>query len=296
MAQTAHLYIFTTVTSDNNRKMTTTSPHKKIGTEHPGQYILSIRLERDNIYFSVHNPAVDNSFQSCKSRFPSGKECLPALENFVYEHPELLQPYKKTYIILPSERFTFVPRNLEPSGETAPYYTYCFPGTSEKILENCLEYNQIYNLFGIEADLYAFLVRTFEQPIILHHLSPLCEYFYSKSRINGNEKMYVNIESNRLDIVCFNAQGLLFANTFEYRRPHDAVYYILNVWQQLTFDQQKGEIHLTGSNRLKKPIVPVIQEYISCVIPSIFPAQLFKIGKETLNAPFDLIVTPLCGL
>lgn len=269
---------------------------KKIEIEHPGQYILSVRIEKERIYFSVHNPAVNNSFQSCSVRFPAGEAFLPALENIIYEHPELLQSYRKTYILLPSNRFTFVPQSLEPAGETEAYYTYCFPGTSEKILENCLEHNELYNLFGIEADLYAFLVRTFDQPVILHHLTPLCEYFYSKSRTNNQDKMYVNIEEKRIDIICFNTRGLLIANTFEYRHPHDAAYYMLNVWQQLNFDQQKGEMHLTGNNRLKKPIIPIIQEYISCVIPSIFPAQLFKIGKETLNAPFDLIVTPLCGL
>ena len=89
---------------------------------------------------------------------------------------------------------------------------------------------------------------------------------------------------------------MLLANTFEYEHTNDAAYYILNVWKQLNFDQQKDEVHLTGKNEQKKIIVPIIQEYISCVMPSIFPAQLFKMGKDTLNAPFDLIITPLCEL
>ena len=287
---------FITVSESIRYTMADLSKHKQIEIEHPGQYILSIRLEKAGIYFSIYNPSVNNSFQACSEKFPAGEDYLHSLENFVYEYPELLQPYKKVYILLQSNKFTFVPRDFEPSGETDIYYRYCFPGTSDRILENRLEQNGIYNLFGIDDDIYAFLLRTFDLPVILHHLSPLCEYFYTKSRMGNNEKMYVNIENKYLDIICFGKKGLLLANTFEYEHTNDAAYYILNVWKQLNFDQQKDEVHLTGKNEQKKIIVPIIQEYISCVMPSIFPAQLFKMGKDTLNAPFGLIITPLCEL
>ena len=77
---------------------------------------------------------------------------------------------------------------------------------------------------------------------------------------------------------------------------HDAAYYILNVWEQQGFDQEKDELQLTGDKEPRQIITRIAQEYIRQVMPSIFPPQLFKLGKETLEAPFDLTVIPLCEL
>mgnify|MGYP000794979832 FL=1 len=108
--------------------------------------------------------------------------------------------------------------------------------------------------------------------------------------------MYIHLQKKWIDIACFNKKGLLFANSFEYGDIHDAAYYILNVWEQQGFDQEKDELQLTGDKEPRQIITRIAQEYIRQVRPSIFPPQLFKLGKETLEAPFDLTVIPLCEL
>ena len=95
--------------------------------------------------------------------------------------------------------------------------------------------------------------------------------------------MYIHLQKKWIDIACFNKKGLLFANSFEYGDIQG-------------FDQEKDELQLTGDKEPRQIITRIAQEYIRQVMPSIFPPQLFKLGKETLEAPFDLTVIPLCEL
>lgn len=261
-------------------------------------YILSIRLRNDGCYFAISDPTTNNSYKGQNIVFPpTGNTLLQSIEDAVYNQPVLLRTFRRTYIIIQSPRFTLIPKSIEPKAEKLNiYYDFCFPDHTDKILCNECPKNQLYNLFGVNNDIYAFLKRTFDNPLFLHQLTPLCEYFYRRSKIGNNSKMYVHLQKKWIDIACFNKKGLLFANSFEYGDIHDAAYYILNVWEQQGFDQEKDELQLTGDKEPRQIITRITQEYIRQVMPSIFPPQLFKLGKETLEAPFDLTVIPLCEL
>ncbi|WP_455496542.1 DUF3822 family protein [Coprobacter sp.] len=271
---------------------------KIIPPENTESYTLSIRLRNDGCYFAISNPEVNNSYRGENIIFtPNGNTLLRSIEETVYNHPVLLRNFRKIYIIIQSSRFTFIPKAIEEKEEKLnAYYDFCFPNHTDKILCNEWKKNQLYNLFGVEKDSYAFLKRTFDNPVFLHQLTPLCEYFYNRSRTGNNSKMYVHLQKGWIDIACFNKAGMLFANSFEYGDIHDAAYYILNVWEQQQFDQETDELQLTGDKTPRQIITRITQEYIRQVMPSIFPPQLFKLGKETLEAPFDLTVIPLCEL
>lgn len=266
--------------------------------EQTEDYTLSIHLRSDGCYFAISNPTASNSYRGQNLLFSlNTNTLLQCLEETVYNYPILLKPFYKTYIIMQSSRFTFVPKAIEiREDKLNAYYDFCFPDHTDIILHNECRRNQFYNLFGVDKDIYAFLKRTFDNPLFLHQLTPLCEYFYNRSKIGNNSKMYIHLQKGWLDIACFNPKGLLLANSFEYKEPHDAAYYILNVWEQQGFNQEKDELQLTGDKEQRQIISRIVQEYIRQVMPSIFPPQLFKLGKEILEAPFDLTVIPLCEL
>jgi hypothetical protein len=45
---------------------------------------------------------------------------------------------------------------------------------------------------------------------------------------------------------------------------------------------------------LREAIMPELRRYINYVMPVIFPSAMFRAGREAMNAPFELIVLPLC--
>ena len=264
----------------------------------PSGHHLLVELRNDGIYFASFDPLEDDTYQSCCVSFTAKNRPLcENVKNCVYENPQLLQEYDRTYILVDTSHFTFVPEELEKEEENRlPYYDFCFSGHDDHVIENHLVLNHAYLLFGVEHELYTFLCRTFSNPIILHPLASLCEYFFLHSR-NGNEtKAYLHLRKERVDLIVFKQGRLLLGNTFDYASVEDIAYYTLLPWKQLSLDQARDRIYLAGQKNLRQPLTELLQKYIKTVLPYPFPSQLFRIGKETIDAPFELITIPICGL
>ncbi len=106
--------------------------------------------------------------------------------------------------------------------------------------------------------------------------------------------MVCNFRRSSVDVVMLDGNSLLQANTFLFSNPMDAVYYILASRSRHGLDPYNDEILLTGDQNIREEVTPVLRKYVSRVMPSIFPPQMFRAGKDAMRAPFDLIVTPLC--
>jgi hypothetical protein len=49
-----------------------------------------------------------------------------------------------------------------------------------------------------------------------------------------------------MEVFCFDKGNLLLINSFPCKQTTDRVYYLLYIWQQLNYNQEKDELHLTG--------------------------------------------------
>lgn len=272
------------------------SQHHTINLDKTEKYILSLRLSPASLEFSLHDPLADGSFYFQHESFSGNESYLQQLEKSIYENDFLLKEYRKTYIIFSTDRFTLIPATFAEGERTRAYYDFCLEKRDETLQSNKLIRNSCYNLFGTDPDVSAFFQRTFYAPVFIHHISPLCEYFHNKSRFGNFSKMYVQIQPEFIDILAFNQQGLIFVQTYPCHHTNDAVYFILNAWKQLGFDQQKDELQITGTAHARKEIVEILKKYVINVVPVIFPPRVYELGKDTIQAPFDLIALTLCEL
>lgn len=262
-----------------------------------GKHLL-VNLRKDGIYFATFDPLEDDTYQSYTIDFIAKNQTLcENVKNSIYENPQLLQEYDRTYLLVDTPRFTLVPEEMETCEENrTPYYDFCYPGHNDYIVENRLTLNRAYLLFGLDRELYTFLCRTFPAATVLHPLTPLSEYFFLHSR-NGNEaKVYLHLRQERFDLIVFKQGRLLLANTFDFTTVDDIAYFTLLSWKQLSLDQARDRLYLAGEKSMRQPLTEILQKYLKSVLPYPFPSQLFRIGKETIDAPFELITIPLCGL
>ena len=72
----------------------------------------------------------------------------------------------------------------------------------------------------------------------------------------------------------------------------DAVYYILASRENLRLPDT-DEIMISGDRTTRAAITPVLRRYVRYVMPAIFPSVMFRAGRASLSAPFELIVAPL---
>ena len=259
---------------------------------------LLIKPGESGLYFAAYNPLEDDSYQGWQVEYPAHEaDRNEAVKNAIYENPQLLQEYARTCIVVDSPHFAFVPEEVEPEEKNRPaYYDFCFPGHTNYVVENRLQLNRAHLLFGIDHDLYAFFCRTFAAPQIWHTLTPLCEYFALNSRSGSEAKIYLHLQEKRLCLIVFKQGRLLLANTFDIATPDDAAFYTLQAYKQLSLDQVRDRIYLTGSKAMRPALAAILQEYVRSVLPYPFPSQLFRLGKDTMEAPFELTTIPLCGL
>lgn len=261
----------------------------------PHLWRLALRIDESALHVVLFCTIEDNSLIYREIVLDkAAPDRLKALEAAVYENPLLLADFAKVDCVVETACFTIVPASITSDEVREKIMTRMFDGFDGEILANDLPGQNATVLMGLDAEMAGFLRRSFNNPRIHHHLAPLCRYFHGKSRLGNTCKMYAYMRHDRMDVMAFGKDTLSLANTFTYRDPMDAVYYILSCRKMLGLDAVSDELFLSGDNASREAVTPVLRKYIGCVMPVIFPSSMFKAGKDSMNAPFDLIVLPLC--
>lgn len=262
------------------------------------RYVLMLRISHNNLTCVSYQPAEDDSMRSFTIALSADKESqTTSIEQAIYAHEELLQPYAKVYVVIESNHFMFVPNDLATRSDNSAFYSAIYRNDSqEQVLESHLPHIGAVMLWGVDARLVSFLNRTFDTPTLLHPLIPLCEYFYRKSSAGNQRKVFVHLYKGRADVVCMSREGLLLANTYSYRHSNDAAYHVLNVWKQLGLDQRRDEVHVAGEIATRRDMSALLRNYIHTVVPVIFPSHCLVLGSDAMQIPFDLTALSLCEL
>ena len=261
----------------------------------PRLWRMALRIDEKKLHVVLFCSVEDNSLIYRElSLDPAAQSLQKAIEEAIYDNPLLLSDFAHVDCVIDAKKFTIIPSEIDDYDLQRSIFNETFPSFEGEIIANELKESNANILMGVQQDLINFLRRTFNNPEILHHLTPLCTYFNRKNRLGNTGKMYAYIHDNRLDLLAFGKDSLKLANSFDFRDPMDVVYYILACRDMLKLDPGSDEMLIAGDNSVREAITPTLREYLAYVMPVIFPSSMFKAGKDALNAPFDLIVLPLC--
>ena len=227
------------------------------------QYTLSIRLSTDGFSFSVLNPLEENGYAIYEYSLNEGSSLTANLKQVFKEKEWLNFPYRRINILIANNRFTFIPLEYfeDEQAETIFYHNFSTQ-ENEIIRYNILHRNDTVVVFGMDKSVYTFLCDQYPEAHFYSQASIFIEYFSSKSRLGNNQKMYVNLRENATDVYAFERNRLLLANSFSCKAASDRLYYVLYIWKQLRFDQERDELHLTGLLASKEPLLRELRKYI----------------------------------
>lgn len=230
------------------------------------QYTLSIRLSADGFSFSVFNP-LGNDAPSIVDRQVDESLSLTANLKMAFREVEWLKlPYRKVNVLMSSRRFTLMPLEYfeDEQAETVFYHNH--PKiNNEEVRYNILRKNNVVVLFGIDKSTQLFVCEQHPNTKFYSQASALIEHFSIKSRMGNSRKMYAHIKPKAIDIYCYDRNSLLLANSFECRHTADRIYFMLYVWKQLGFDQERDELHLTGNLLHKEALLGELRKLINQV-------------------------------
>ncbi len=256
---------------------------------------LSLKISDSALDIALRSTVEDNSL--ILRHFDSAATSVSkALEEAVYDNPLLLCDFGRTDVVVDCPRLAFVPDYIAGDSdrlEKAASMLWPGDGTGKLIANNIARVGAAL-IMKLDSDIAGLIARTFNNPPVYHRLTPLCRYYSFQSRAVNNIKLFVNLSDDTVDIVAFSNDGMLLANTFRTTTVADALYYSLAVARICGFDQLNDEIMLSGDRTTRDSLTPLLRQYVNYVMPLIFPSDVYRHGKESLAAPFELIILPLC--
>ena len=230
------------------------------------QYTLSIRLSTDGFSFSVLNPLENDSPWIDNHAIDESRSLTANLKRTYQDIEWLSRPYKRVNILSANKRYTFIPLDFFEDEQAELIFYHNHPQReNEQVLYNILHGCNVVVLFGIDRTAYTFLQEKHPQAKFYAQATPLIEYFAAKSRLGNNRKMYVYLRKETADVYCYERNHLLLANTFPCTVTADRIYYLLYIWKQLEFDQERDELHLSGLLDEKELLLNELRKYIQQV-------------------------------
>lgn len=262
---------------------------------------LGLRLGPDSLDVMIYNPMQDNSIICESFAITSGNDRLKSLEEIVYDNPLLLSEYHKTNIVVETPTFCVVPSEVGDNDIAAELLYAAHPDCKDStdLIRNHVASLGVDFLTALSNKECNFLRRTFDNAPIRLNLA-LLAYYYSAQLPKGNTaKIFVNLREHSADVLALSCDRLLLANRFEFREIADIAYYIIAASERvksLSDDPQAAapEILVRGQRGERDELLSALRTFCPIVMPMIFPSAMYRAGRDALNAPFDLIILPLC--
>lgn len=145
------------------------------------------------------------------------------------------------------------------------YFGQKLLNTNTQVCYNTLEANNLTVIYGANKILYKFLNEHFRNPRFFAQNTPLIAYYSQKSKEGNTKKMFVHIQAETMHLFCLNKGKLLLTNAFNASETSNQVYYILYIWKQLTYSQERDELFLSGNLEDKTNLLDAIKKYIANV-------------------------------
>jgi hypothetical protein len=228
------------------------------------QYTLSIRLRTDGFSFALF----DTFGKGEATYLRHNINPLLSLTNNLKEATHSLEwlgtcSFRRVNILTDNNRFTILPLELFEDEQAEQLFHYNLPKqTGEVVQYNILRQSSTVVLFGINKSALHFLHERFPDLKLYAKITPLIDYFTTRSRRGNNRKLYVNLCRSSLELLAFADGHLLLANSFAAKQHTDRIYYILYAWKQLNFDQEHDELHLSGEITDKETLLEPLRTYI----------------------------------
>ena len=264
---------------------------EKVKIQHPEAWELLVSIDDRQVGYILYTPSVAGSLIT--GTVARTDATLPSLEDAIYDTPELLGEYKRVRVVIHSRHFVLLPIDASDD-DCKGLVRHAFPGDDGDAAVCAMPMNGVKIAYLVPRGLKAFLGRTFNYPVMFHHLCPLCEHFKVLNGSSDLSRMFLHLEEDSMDVAIYHKGNFMGANTYPFGSAEDAAYLALNAWRRHGLDQLTDELQLLGDNAARSAMTPLLREYVKYVMPAVYPAAAMQLGRNAMQAPLELILLALC--
>lgn len=259
--------------------------------QHPEAWELLVSFEGKRVRYILFTPAVANSLHI--DEVACAEDSLQGLEDTVFNTPVLLDDYKRVRVVVYPQHFVLFPQEVPDEDCTALLHE-AFPSDDGDTAVCLMPLNGVKMAYMLPSGWLAFVGRTFNYPLVVPHLVPLCEHFKSLARSDDRKRLLLHLADNRTDLAVYEGDKLMCVNSYPFINAQDVVYFTLATWRSHGLDQLKDELQVMGDNELQSTILPSLREFVKNVMPAVYPTAAMRLGRNAMQAPLELILLALC--
>ena len=263
----------------------------EINIQHPEVWELLVSIDDRQVDYALYTPTEPNSLLS--GRVTLTDNSLQALENAIYDTPELLNEYKRVRVVVHSKHFVLLPMDTGDD-DCLMLVRQAFPDDDGDAAVCLVPSNGVKLAYLMPGGMQAFLGRTFNYPSVCHPLVPLCEYFKGLDKGGEASRMFLNVSDENMDLAVYRGGLLQCANSYTFTDVKDAAFFALSAWRAHGMDQLTDELQLAGNGEQRAALVALLREYVKNVVPAAFPTAAMHLGRDAMQAPQELICLALC--
>ena len=211
---------------------------------------LSIQIHLNGLSFCILNKEA-NTIEFLKTLTFANKlnpnDILNHLKVELSSNNAFSEDFDAVTVIHQNELSTLVPEAFYDEKNKADYLKF-----NSKILRtdfitvDKIEVNKSVNVYVPYVNINNYIFDTFGEFVYKHSSSVLIDTILQKEKVSQDPVVYVNSNTNTIELLVVKNGKLQLFNVFEYHSKEDFIYYILFVFEQLSLDVETTLIKLSG--------------------------------------------------
>ena len=133
--------------------------------------------------------------------------------------------------------------------------------TYDGITDNLLN-DELKNLYTHDKKINNYLKEKFKNFDCFHYTSLLIKEFQNYVDINFTDRIFLNFNNNRLDILYFKNKKIVFFNSFIYENEVDVLYFLTFSVRQLNLSLEDILISTCGNINIESKIYELLYKYV----------------------------------
>ncbi len=260
-------------------------------------YHLSIQVSPDGFSFVildlVRNKYVALRHYDLEPGLPPDRY-LDRIEEIIEKDDFLGTEFKSVYLLCPSARYTLVPAPLFRKDRLKLYFSFNHPMEElDELHYNSLRNANAYLIYALPGELGNTLVRHFRQAAFFHPGVPMIEHLLTTPGNKAREHtVSLHLERESLDLAVHGEKQLRFFNTFRHSHPHDVLFFLMYVMEQMKLDQEKTGLLLSGQIEKTSETYQLLKQYVREVRFS-KPNEVYTYSYTFQEVPSHLFVNLL---
>ena len=253
---------------------------------------LSIHISLNGLSFCIID-LISNEIDFLRtyslSKNTTPKELLKTLKKGFKENDELSNSFSSVKIIHYNNLSTVVPEPLFDKNNALSYLKF-----NSKILQNdyvaCdkIFNNECVNVYIPYVNINNYIFKMFDSFVYNHYSSIILEKVKLNEKNTITPSLYLNINSNHMELIYFVKNKLIFYNRFDFSTKEDIIYYLLFTIDQLKLNPEEIPLVITGNISEDDDNYKIIYEYIRNV--STFNSEINQESKFYNSLKSDIIL------